>query len=224
MNRVLVGLGLSACWVLWGVIPAFAKDAANEQNPDPKKSEVETPEAKKSDVKKKPFEDDLYYRGNRLPHARWRFELTTSTGFHSGTHSRDGDLGLRTNVDYEIPIVEHLTIAPRIIPLFLYHQNHDNDDVWAGGVGVVFRGYSNGKEQRGFFGELGGHVIAQAGKFDGNSGTFNFIDEFGVGYQFKSGWHVTGKVNHISNLGFAEDNASVNHYGLGFGYSLKAKR
>lgn len=222
-HRVLVGIGLSACWVLSGALPAFAEDATKTQTKPEAKPAAET-DRPKPDAKKKPFEDDLYYRGNRLPHARWRFELTTTTGFHSGTHSRDGDIGLRTNVDYEIPIVEHLTIAPRIIPLFYYAQNHDHDDVWAGGAGVVFRGYSNGKEQRGFFGELGGHLIAQVGKFDGNSGTFNFIDELGVGYQFKSGWHVTGKVNHISNLGFAEDNGSVNHYGLGFGYSLKAKR
>src|SRR5690349_9401578 len=110
MNRVLIGLGLSACWVFWGVAPAFAEDAAKQKSPDAKpaaendqpNADAKKSEEDKAEVKRKPFEDDLYYRGNRLPHARWRFELTTTTGFHSGTHSRDGDLGLRTNVDYEI--------------------------------------------------------------------------------------------------------------------------
>ena len=83
----------------------------------------------------------LYSKGNRLPHARLRIELTPTVGFDSGKRDRQGDSALRTNIDYEIPIVEHLTISPRLIPI-MYYSQRDDDPVWIAGFGLVFRGYS----------------------------------------------------------------------------------
>lgn len=160
--------------------------------------------------------------GLGLDHARIRVELTTSTAYHSGHHSRTGDFGLRTNIDYEIPVLKHMTVAPRIIPLMYYNENGDGDGtLFAFGIGVVLRGYSNGEERRGWFGEGGLHVLGQTGKFEGNTGSFNFMEEVGAGYMFKSGWHAAVKVSHISNAGIANHNAGINNVGLGIGFSFK---
>lgn len=154
--------------------------------------------------------------------ARWRIELTTTTAYHSGRRSRSGDYALRSNVDYEIPVLKHMTVAPRIIPLMYYNENGKGDSTfWAFGIGVVLRGYSNGEEQRGWFGEGGLHLIGQTGKFEGNTGSFNFVEEIGFGYMFRNGVSAAVKVNHTSNAGFAEDNAGCNTVGLGIGYSFK---
>jgi len=207
-------------WVVAGyclALPFTARAAEDDKKPA---AAAQAATETTSDAEQKPDDPGAYYKGNRLPHARVRLELTTSFGFHSGRHPREGDIALRTNVDYEIPIVEHLTIAPRIVPLMFYSQDNDND-VWAAGIGVVFRGYSNGVEQRGWYGEVGLHLLGQTNNFEGNSGYANFMEELGVGYQFKKGWHISAKVSHISNAGIALDNAGVNNYGIGFGYSFK---
>lgn len=160
--------------------------------------------------------------GLGLEHARIRVELTTTTAYHSGHHSRTGDFGLRTNVDYEIPVLKYMTVAPRIIPLMYYNENGDGDStLFAFGIGVVLRGYSNGEGQRGWFGEAGLHVLGQTGKFEGNTGSFNFMEEIGVGYMFESGWHAALKVSHVSNAGYADHNSGINNVGLGIGFSFK---
>lgn len=186
-----------------------AADAPAEQPKETSTDSQEAPEKKDSD-------------GLGLDAARWRIELTGSTAYHSGHHSRTGDFALRSNVEYEIPVLKHMTVAPRIIPLMYYNENGDGDNtLWVFGFGVVLRGYSNGEEQRGWFGEGGLHLIGQTGKFEGNTGTFNFMEEVGFGYMFKNGTHMAVKVNHISNAGLADHNAGVNNIGLGIGYSFK---
>jgi hypothetical protein len=103
-----------------------------------------------------------------------------------------------------------------------YNENGDGDSNFLlFGVGFVVRGYSNAEEQRGWFGEGGVHLFGQTGKFEGNTGSFNFMEELGVGYMFESGVHFAAKINHFSNAGLANHNAGVNSVGLGFGYSFK---
>ncbi len=211
-------LRASAGVALWLLVFSTSVVAQDKDTASPETEAATKP----ADTQEKNDTPELFQKGSRLEYARVRVELTTMTGFHSGRRSRSGDYAIRSNVDYEIPIVEHLTIAPRIIPLMYYNENGDGDNnIWAGGIGVVFRGYSNGKEQRGWFGEIGLHGIAQSDKFEGNTGIFNFMEEAGFGYLFKKGWHVAVKTNHISNAGFAANNSGVNNVGIGFGYSFK---
>ncbi len=206
-----------ACAGLCLALPTMAASAGADDKDGraPEQSAVESkPEPKQAETK-------TFRKGNRIDHARIRIELTPLHGFHSGKHPRPSDFALRTSIDYEFPIVEHLTISPRLIPIMYYNQGDGGDDVWAAGFGVVFRGYSNGREQRGWFGEVGLHVLGQSAKFEGNSGYLNFMGEAGFGYQFEKGWHVAGKVGHISNAEIFEQNAGVNNFGVGFGYSFK---
>ncbi len=153
--------------------------------------------------------------------ARWRVELTATTAYHSGRRSRTGDYALRSNIEYEIPVLKHMTVSPRIIPLMYYNENGKGDSTfWAFGFGVALRGYSK-PDQTGWFGEGGIHLLGQTGKFEGNTGSFNFMEEVGVGYMFKNGVSAAVKVNHMSNAGLAEDNAGCNTVGLGLGYRFK---
>ena len=189
-------------WVCVGlcfVAPAISAMAAKD-NKEGTSSDQPAPESKSEPEN---IGAPAFEKGNRIDQARIRVELTPVAGAFWGIHERDDDFGLRTNIDYEFPIVEHLTISPRLIPIMYYHQADGSNSVWATGIGVVFRGYSNGKEQRGVFGEAGLHFIGQSAKFDGNSGSFNFMEEAGIGYMFKTGWHVAAKISHISNASIA---------------------
>ena len=157
--------------------------------------------------------------------ARWRVEMYLGTGTSSGHRSRDGDFHLRTAVDYEIPVLKHMTVAPRLLPLtYINEAGSDGQTLYAFGFGVAVRGYSNGDEQRGWFGEGSLNVLAQTDKFTGNSGTVNFMEELGVGYMFKSRWHLAAKFNHMSNAGLASENAGLNSAGLGVGYTFRTRR
>lgn len=125
------------------------------------------------------------------------------------------------SVEYEVPLVKHLTFGIKAYPLFLYNQDDPGEDtVFGVGVGPEFRVYSKGSEHRGFFLEIGTGVLAATGRFDGNSGAVNFLNEGGVGYKFKRGWHVAAKISHVSNLGFAFKNSGVNNLGIAFGYTF----
>lgn len=193
--------------------------AETPEEPDTTKAATEQAKTNAQDATEAAKKKDA--DGLGLDAARWRIELTGSTAYHSGHHSRSGDLGLRSNVDYEIPVLKHMTVAPRIIPLMYYNEGGDgHNTLWIFGFGVVLRGYSNGEEQRGWYGEGGLHLLAQTGRFEGNSGAFNFMEEVGFGYMFKNGVHAAIKVNHISNAGLADHNAGINNIGLGLGYSF----
>lgn len=153
--------------------------------------------------------------------GRWRLELSGFTAFRSGNRSRTGDLGLVGSVEYEVPLVQHLTFGIKTYPLFLYNQDDTGEDTVFGiGIGPEFRVYSKGAEHRGFFFEIGTAVLAATGRFDGNSGAVNFLNEGGLGYKFKRGWHVAAKISHVSNLGFAFKNSGVNNLGIALGYTF----
>jgi len=153
--------------------------------------------------------------------GRWRLELAGMTAFYSGHRSRTGDFGIIGSVEYEIPVVKHLTVGIKTYPFYFFDQNDAGEDtVFGVGVGPEFRVYTKGAEHRGFFVEVGSAVLATVGRFDGNSGALNFLNEGGVGWKFKRGWHVAAKISHISNWGFAGRNAGVNSLGIAFGYTF----
>ena len=155
----------------------------------------------------------------------WRLELSGWTGLHSGRRSRSGDFGFTGSATYEIPMKQHLTVGLRTYPFIVYDQDISGlDTVYALGFGPDMRVYSNGEEHRGFFLELNVGLIVQHGKFNGNSGTFNFLEEIGVGWKFKRDWHVGLKMRHMSNAGLADHNSGVNNVGLAVGYTFKPRK
>lgn len=157
--------------------------------------------------------------GFELKNGMWRFELAGGTAYHSGNRSRTGDKQLVGEIEYEIPQGERCTLGLRLIPLFLYDQDDKGEDtVWGGGVGLVARYYQVPNEYRGWFGELEGAALGHSGKIEGNSATMNFMIGAGVGYQFKSSWHTTLKVRHISNAGLGDNNAGANTVNVAVGY------
>ncbi len=153
--------------------------------------------------------------------GRWRLELSGFTAFRSGNRSRTGDFGFAGSVEYEVPLVKHLTFGIKAYPLFFYDQDDGGEDTMYGAaVGPEFRVYWKGAEHRGFFFEFGSAVLVTTGRFDGNSGAVNFLNEGGIGYKFKRDWHVAAKISHISNAGLASSNSGVNNLGLALGYTF----
>lgn len=153
--------------------------------------------------------------------GKWRLELSGFGAVRSGRRSRSGDYRIAGSVEYEVPLSGRLTIGIRGYPLFYHNQDDPGEDTVVGAaVGPAFRMYSNESEHRGFFAELGGAVLVAAGRFDGNSGAVNFFGESGVGYKFKSDWHVAVKFSHVSNAGFGDHNSGVNTLGFAFGCSF----
>lgn len=156
--------------------------------------------------------------GERWEDGRWRLELSGLSGIRSGRRSRTDDLNINVLVDYEVPINKGMTVGLRLQPLFYYHEDESKDDIWGVGLGPIFRWYQKQEDYEGFFVEFGMSVLGHSDKFNGNSGSVNFLGEIGFGYAFPKDWHVAFKWRHISNAGLAEDNAGVNGIGLGFGY------
>ncbi len=133
----------------------------------------------------------------------------------------DGDFGIVGSVEYEIPVVKRLTVGIKTYPFYYFDQDDAGEDtVFGVGVGPALRVYSKGAEHRGFFAEVSGVTLVTVGRFDGNSGSVNFLGEGGVGYKFKRDWHVAAKISHISNAGLAGSNAGVNTLGIAFGYTF----
>ena len=152
--------------------------------------------------------------------GKLRLELAGFTGIHSGRRSRTGDYGLSVSVEYEVPVIKHLTLGIKGYPLFFYEQDDSGEDtVFGVGIGPQLRAYHR-EDFRGLFGEVGFAALATSGKFDGNSATLNLLSEGGIGYKFKSNWHVAAKFRHISNAGLASSNSGVNTVVIGLGYTF----
>ena len=159
--------------------------------------------------------------GERFRDGNWRLELSNTAGFSSRTRDRRGDLLTNFIVEYEVPLSGRFTVGLRLLPFFLYSQGSSNDSSFYGaGFGVVPRVYQVKDEDRGFFAEVGGHVIFHKNKLRGNSGGANFLTGVGVGYKFKSDWHAVVKIEHISNSGLAQSNSGANLLGLGVGHTF----
>lgn len=153
--------------------------------------------------------------------GNWRLEATVATGTRSGRNSRTGDMLYLTTIEYEWPVYARATLGLTAYPLFVYDQSDEGDDTVAGGgIGLAGRYYFAGEDRSGWYGEVGVGVVGHSNKFDGNSGSFNFVTEAGIGYQFQNDWHLAVQIRHFSNGGFADRNSGTNAVGLGIGYSF----
>lgn len=159
-------------------------------------------------------------------HPKWkegrlRLELAGYAGTNSASESRSGDLNIVGSIEYEGPLSQRLTLGIKFAPLFYYRpDNSDEPDIFGASIGPELRFYSRRGKYRGFFGEAGTAVLATTEKFKENSGSINFIVEFGAGYAFKNGWHVALKFRHLSNLFLASRNAGADGVGVGVGHSF----
>jgi len=171
--------------------------------------------------------------GIDLEEGMWRVELNNDFGVHQGSQDRSGDYSINGIVEYEVPATPRTTLGLRLMPLFVYTQDvendyhcfsrifHDDEDdstVWGGGLGIGGRVYSVKDEYRGWFGEIGVTALLHSNEFNGNNSNINFISGLGVGYQFKSDWHVQLHYQHISNASLGSENSGANSLGVGFGY------
>jgi len=172
--------------------------------------------------------------GLNLEEGRWRLELNNDFGIYQGSQDRTGDYGLIGFVDYEVPATSRATLGLRLMPLFVFDQSDKSDrrpfrrhlserkgegeTVWGGGVGVVGRIYQVKDEYRGWYGEASLLPIVHHNNFARNSSNLNFLSTFGVGYQFKSDWHLQVHYQHISNASLGSRNSGTNTVGVGIGY------
>lgn len=155
--------------------------------------------------------------GVRFSEGHWRQELTLSNGFHAGKRNRESDRFASLAFEYEAPFRKRATLDFRIYPGLAYFESGEST-LYAGGFGIGVRLYQK-KELKGWYGEIMGSVLLMSGKLRGNGSSVNLFNEAGLGYQFDR-WHVSLKVQHISNAGISRDNDGVNAVGLGFGYNF----
>lgn len=158
--------------------------------------------------------------------ASWRLELSAMTGIDSGRRDRVGDFNGAIVFDYEMPfasdgsILDRSTFSFRLRPLMYYHQDNyeDDEDIFMAGAGLAYRVYQHKETKSGFFVEGAIELLGQTGKYEGNSGTFNVLDQIGVGYQSEKSWFATLRFQHASNAGLADDNSGVNSVGVAAGF------
>lgn len=155
----------------------------------------------------------------KFDQGRWRLELSGSAGIHSGSTDRGGDILATGSLEYEFPASKRTTLGLRLLPLFMYAQD-DDDNVLGAGFGLAGRIYQHAEEYRGWFGELELSALGHDDKFEGNSANLNFLTGVGVGYKFKSNWHAALRYEHISNAGLGENNAGANTVGLAVGFTF----
>lgn len=173
--------------------------------------------------------------GLDLSEGMWRLEFNNDFGVHQGSQDRSGDYSVNGIVEYEVPATPRTTLGLRMMPLFVYSQDgdddyrrfrkvfeDDNDDdggtVWGGGFGLAGRVYQVKDEYRGWYGEASVSTLLHSNEFNGNNSNINFVTGFGVGYQFKSDWHLQLHYQHISNGSLGTKNSGANSLGIGVGY------
>ncbi len=169
-----------------------------------------------------------------LKEGRWRLELNNDFGVHQGSQDRSGDYSINGIVEYEVPATPRTTLGLRMMPLFVYSQDGEDDyrrfrkifdddgdggdTVWGGGFGLAGRVYQVKEEYRGWYGEASVSALLHSNEFNGNNSNLNFVTGLGVGYQFKSDWHVQLHYQHISNASLGTKNSGANSLGIGLGY------
>jgi len=155
---------------------------------------------------------------SRFDEGRWRLELTGLNVFDSPGRHKDGQRYFTGSVEYEFPVSRRGKLGLRLYPLFFHEGSHP---IYGAGAGLSARVYQHAEEYTGLFGEVGVSALWHSREFHDNSTRVNFLSEAGIGYQFrKSDWHVTLKVEHISNAGLGGDNAGLNGVGLAVGYTF----
>lgn len=157
--------------------------------------------------------------------GRYRLELQGWVGSRSGNRSRSDDVGIVGSIEREFALGEKLTVGLRVLPLFYYDADevsgdaYEQTDIWGAGFGVTVRRYFK-EVHEGWYFEFMESIVAHDDKFNGNSGSANFMSETAFGYEFDNHWHLSGKLRHLSNGGWADDNSGVNAFGVGVGLSF----
>ena len=138
--------------------------------------------------------------------------------FDSVGRHKDGQHYFTGSVEYEFPVSKHGKLGLRLYPLF-FHEG--SDPIYGAGAGLSARLYQHADDYDGLFGEVGVSALWHSREFYDNSTRVNFLSEAGIGYQFpKTDWHVTLKVEHLSNGGLGSENAGINGVGLALGYTF----
>ena len=153
--------------------------------------------------------------------GRWRLEAGGTNGVYSGRTDREKDYYFTGRIEYEYPVSPQFALGAKVLPLFIFHDDNRNDTVYGIGIGVTARWYWNKETRTGLFNEISGSVLWHSREFENNNSRVNFLTEAGLGYAFPgTPWHVTAKLEHISNGGLRGKNQSVNGIGLAIGYSF----
>ena len=175
--------------------------------------------------------------------GHWRAELTLGQGVGGSSIDRDDDFMTTLSLEYAFPVASRVELGLRGMAFYYdADTNNDLDDldefvesliddfdlrssineesVYGLGFGIAARFYVKKNEYRGCFIELATHALAHEGNIPGNNSNINFYSTAGIGYQFKSGWHLVGKYGHISNAGLGSSNSGSNVASIGVGFSF----
>ncbi len=155
-----------------------------------------------------------------FPGPWWRLELAALDGIPSTHFDRNKDFTVSLVVDREQPFLwrggwyDHATFSVRLRPLTYYRQQEKGQDLFAFGGGIGLRLFQHADTYSGFFVEFAEELLLQDAKFRGNSTKFNFLSQFGLGYQSPGGWFLTLRAQHASNARFGKRNSGINTVGM----------
>ena len=152
--------------------------------------------------------------------GQWRVESQAYWAVYSRKTEREGDKYVSVFVEYEMPVSPHFTVGLRGYPAFYFDPHKDVDAVFGVGLGASTRYYLADADYHGWYLEGAASGLYQSDYFQKNGSRFNFMLEFGGGYKFQNNWNVAIKYGHISNAHIASDNAGLNSFGLGIGYTF----
>ena len=147
--------------------------------------------------------------------TRLRLELAGYRAFD--VDKANGDYYLTGAVELEIPVVKHATLGLRLLPLLLYPDKEDHPDVYGIAAGVGGRLYS-GQDNTGLFVEAGVSALWSMDKLRIDDSKVGFLGDCGIGYEFRSGVHLSVKAQHISDAGIGEVTSGTNGLGVAAGY------
>lgn len=161
------------------------------------------------------------HAGISLKDGQWRFEIQGGVGTNVGKGKHSDDGFMIAELEYEMPFADRWTFALKALPAVLFDQNDPGDEfehtIYGAGIGFGLRVYQRAEERTGLFLEAGVSAIVHENRFSGNGSNLNFLSEFGIGYKWRSEWHVTGKWQHISNASLEDDNDGVNAWAIAVG-------
>lgn len=146
---------------------------------------------------------------------RLRLELAGYRAFD--VDKANGDHYLTGAVEFEIPVVKHATLGLRLLPLLLYPDKEDHPDIYGIAAGVGGRLYS-GQDNTGLFVEAGASALWSMDKLRIDDSKVGFLGDCGIGYEFRSGVHLSVKAQHISETGIGEATSGTNGLGVAAGY------
>ena len=161
---------------------------------------------------------DDFYEGN------WRIETTVAAGLSYEDHSdRKGDYYIADSIEYEWPVYKPMSMGIRYYPKFVYfqseHEKGQRDTVYAQACGFVFRIYPE-KNFKSLFSEIGSSIMWNESLYNYNASHINILTEIGIGYKFDSNFHVSLKIQHISNANLKSPNYGINGLALSIGYTF----